>query len=681
MTVLVASPQHPSPAGGQVNRRKARSRRRRAVGVLVPALLLGGLAAPSIAADIPPQEPGVTLRSFDVGLPLEEICTLKAGQTPNVDKLMPVIDWQSTDDFGLNDFFLSQVIANINIPEEGDYNFRLISDDGSRLLIDDQLVIDHDGLHSAEPKDGSVHLTSGYHALHIDYFDHAAEQQLTLQWQPPGAEGFTTVPNDVLSTDADVVRVTAPGQKECEGGLDSPGDGLPLDSVFPGYDLTDLRPEGFEPQVSAMDWLPDDRLAIATWGGTDNVAGEVYILDNVTGDTSPDQVTYTRIAEGLNEPMGVKWVDGSLYVSEKHQLTRLVDDNGDEVADSHETVAEWPFGGNFHEFAFGLLYEEGYFYLNLSVAIDLGGNTTDPQPAPNRGTTIRVSQETGEVEYIAGGLRTPHGIGWGPEGEIFVTDNQGGWLPSSKLLHIEQDRFFNHYMNPPGPFDDNPVTKPVLWLPQNEIGNSPSTPLTVNEGPYAGQMLIADVTYGGLQRAYLEQVDGAYQGALFRHTQGLEVGVTRVSQGPDGALYIGGLGAGGNWGQEGKLNYGLQKLTPNGNSVFDIHEMRATSNGFVLSYTEPLSQETADALAGAYQVNQWRYEPTSDYGGPKLDQESLQVTSAELSEDGTEVTLVIDGLKPDRVVHVQSPRPFSSADGETLWSTEAWYTLNAIPQG
>nr|WP_233580444.1 PA14 domain-containing protein [Streptomyces triticirhizae] len=651
------------------------------MGVLLPALLLGGLAAPSIAADVPPQEPGVTLRSFDVGLPLEEICTLKSGQTPNVDKLMPVIDWQSTDDFGLDDFFLSQVIANISIPEEGDYNFRLISDDGSRLLIDDQLVIDHDGLHSAEPKDGSVHLTSGYHALHIDYFDHAAEQQLTLQWQPPGAEGFTTVPNEVLSTDADVVRVTAPGQKECEGGLDSPGDGLPLDSVFPGYDLTDLRPEGFEPQVSAMDWLPDDRLAITTWGGTDNVAGEAYILDNVTGTTSPDQVTYTKIAEGLNEPMGIKWVDGSLYVSEKHQLTRLVDDNGDEVADSHETVAEWPYGGNFHEFAFGLLYEDGYFYLNLSVAIDLGGNTTDPQPAPNRGTTIRVSQETGEVEYIAGGLRTPHGIGWGPEGEIFVTDNQGGWLPSSKLLHIEQDRFFNHYMNPPGPFDENEVTKPVLWMPQNEIGNSPSTPLTLNEGPYAGQMLIADVTYGGLQRAYLEQVDGAYQGALFRHTQGLEVGVTRVSLGPDGALYIGGLGAGGNWGQEGKLNYGLQKLTPNGNSVFDIHEMRATSNGFVLSYTEPLSQETADALAGAYQVEQWRYEPTSDYGGPKLDQETLQVTSAELSEDGTEVTLVIDGLQPDRVVHVQSPRPFSSADGETLWSTEAWYTLNAIPQG
>ncbi|MDT0266604.1 PA14 domain-containing protein [Streptomyces sp. DSM 44915] len=664
-----------------MNRRQARRLRRRAVGVLVPALLLGGLAAPGSAADIPPQEPGVTLRSFDLQVPLTELCALKPGQTPNVDELKPVIDWHTTEDFGLTDHFLSQVIANIDIPEEGAYTFRLISDDGSRLLVDDQLVIDHDGLHSAEPKDGTVHLTPGHHPLRIDYFDNTAEQRLTLQWRPPGATGFTVVPNEVLSTDADVVRVTAPGQKECEGGLDTPGDGLPLDAVHPNYDLTDLRPAGFEPQVSALDWLPDDRLAVATWGGTDNVAGEVYLLDNVTGATGPDQVTHTRIAEGLNEPMGLAWADGALYVSEKHQLTRLVDTDGDEVTDIYETVAEWPYGGNFHEFAFGLLHADGSFYLNLSVAIDLGGATTDPQPAPDRGTTIRVDQETGEIDYLAGGLRTPHGIGWGPAGELFVTDNQGGWLPSSKLLHVERDRFFNHHTNPPGPFDDNPVTQPVLWLPQNEIGNSPSTPVHLTEGPFAGQLLIGDVTYGGLQRAYLEQVEGAYQGAVFRHTQGLEAGVTRVSVGPDGALYTGGLGAGGNWGQEGKLAHGLQKLTPNGGNAFDIHEMRATPDGFVLSYTQPLSQETADRLATAYQVDQWRYEPTADYGGPKLDQQTLQVTSAELSADRTEVTLTIEGLRTDRVVHVQSPRPFSSADGEPLWSTEAWYTLNALPAG
>ena len=87
------------------------------------------------------------------------------------------------------------------------------------------------------------------------------------------------------------------------------------------------------------------------------------------------------------------------------------------------------------------------------MSINYGGATTDPQPAPNRGTTIKVNKDTGAVSYVAGGLRTPHGIGWGPENGIFVTDNQGGWLPSSKLLHIKQGRFFNHYMNPAGPFD------------------------------------------------------------------------------------------------------------------------------------------------------------------------------------------------------------------------------------
>ncbi|WP_425588776.1 ricin-type beta-trefoil lectin domain protein [Streptomyces thinghirensis] len=633
------------------------------------------------AADLPPQEPGVTLRLFDVQAPLNGICRLKAGQTPNVDKLMPVVDWSSAEDFGLETNFVTHVLGNLDAAQAGSYTFRLTSDDGSRLWIDDQLVVNHDGLHGPEPKDATVDLTVGYHSLRIEHFERDGGQQLTLAWKPPGAPGFSIVPNSVLSTDADVVRVTAPGRKECEGGTDSPGDGLPLTGVHPNYTLTNLRPDGFEPQVSAMDWLPDGRLAVATWGGSNNTAGEVYLLSNVTGATGPDKVTAKKVASGLKEPMGIKHVDGKLYVSQKHELTELNDTDGDEVTDQYRRVATWPFGGNFHEFAFGLLYQDGFFYLNLSVSINYGGATTDPQPAENRGTTIKVNKDTGEVSYVAGGLRTPNGIGWGPEGDLFVTDNQGGWLPSSKLVHVKQDRFFNHYTNPDGPFDSQPVTKPVLWLPQNEIANSPSTPLQLKDGPFAGQMLFGDVTYGGIQRGYLEKVGGEYQGAVFRLTQGLEAGVTRISVGPDGALYAGGLGAGGNWGQEGKLTHGLQKLTPNGTDAFDIRAMRAVPGGFELEYTQPLSTDTANELANRYRIKQWRYVPTADYGGPKVDEETLTAQSATLSADRKTVTLAVPGLKADRVVHVRSPRPFSSADGEALWSTEAWYTLNKLPGG
>ena len=490
------------------------------------------------------------------------------------------------------------------------------------------------------------------------------------------------MPNDALSTDADVTRVTSPGRKECEGVTESPGDGLPLTGVHPDYTLTDLRPDGFEPQVTGMDWLPDGRLAITTWGGAqETVLGEVYLIDNVTGNTDPTRVTTKKIAEGLQEPMGIKYVDGTLYVSEKDGLTALVDTNGDEVTDEYRTIATWPFSGNYHEFAFGMLYQDGYFYVSLGIAMIHGGATADPQPAPNRGTTLKVEKATGEVSYVAGGLRTPNGIGWGPEGDIFVTDNQGAYLPTSKLVRIKQGRFFNHHMNPDGPYDNQPVTEPVLWLPHGEISNSPSNPLVLPDGVFANQLVFGDVTYGGLQRAYLEKVGDEYQGAVFRMTQGLESGVSRISLGPDGAIYTGGIGAEGNWGQAGKLKYGLQKLSLSGNDAFDILAMRAVDGGFELEYTQPLSEATAQDLASKYVAEQWRYVPTPQYGGPKVDEETLDVTSASLSADRKTVTLMVDGLRPGRVVYVHSPRPFASESGAELWSTEAWYTLNTLPDG
>ncbi|WP_369375487.1 family 16 glycoside hydrolase [Promicromonospora sp. Populi] len=661
---------------------------------LAAAMLAGAATATGATAtavdDLPPQEPGVTLRTYDLARDLSELCTLRSGQTPNVDQLKPTIDYTTDADFGMSERFIAHALANLNVPADGNYEFRVTSDDGSRLVIDDAVVIDHDGLHGAEPKDGTVALTAGFHDLRLEYFENGGDNVLRLEWRPPGAAEFAVVPTSVLSTEAGVVRVTAPGTKYCEGQDESAGDGMRLDSVYPGYTLTDLRPEGFEPMVSGLGWTDDERLAVVTSGSVspggwveDPEPGEVFLLDNVTGETSADQVTYERVATDLFNPMGVAVIGESIYVSERDRLTELTDPDGDGFYDTHTTVAEWPFGGNFHEFAFGLLYDDENFYVNLSVAINNGGATTDPQPAPNRGTAIKVNRETGEVGYVAGGLRTPNGMVKGPDGEMFVMDNQGAWLPSSKLVHVEDGKFFNHYTNPDGPFDDQSVSAPALWVPQNEIGNSPSAPVLLEEGVYAGQLVFGDVTYGGLQRGFLEEVDGEYQGAVFRHTAGLEAGVNRTLLGPDGALYVGGIGEGGNWSEPGKLRYGLQKLTPNGESAFDMINMRATESGFEVEYTQPLSDETVAKIAAdpnaAFRMDHWRYVPTPAYGGPKIDERPLFVAGAEVSADRKSVTLTVDGLEPGRVVHLRSPRPFTDAADRELWNTEAWYTLNAIP--
>lgn len=651
--------------------------------------LLGAVAPRAYAQNPPPQEPGVTQRVFQLPRAPSELCPIKAGQTPNVDVLKPTVDWSGDAAFGgLTDNFIVHAIANLTVPTGGSYAFRLRSDDGSELLIDDALVVDNDGLHGAQDKDGAVELTAGMHALRINYFEAGGDQVLTLSWKRPGDSTFSVVPNSVLSTDAGVVRVTAPGSKQCEGDVDSPGDGLPLDGVNPAYDLVNLRPAGFEPKVTGLEWMGDD-LLVLTWGDDDGdpstvtAAGEVWKLSGVKDADDPADVTPTKIAEGLREPMGIKVVDGDIYISEKHQLSRLVDADANGIYEAKDRIATWPFDGNFHEFAFGLLYKDGYFYLNLSVSIDLGGATTVPQGSNDRGMHLKIAKDTGEVEYVAGGLRTPHGIGWGPDDSIFVTDNQGGWLPANKLIQIKPGRFYNHYTTgpngQPGRFDNQKPTPPTLWMPHNDIANSPSQPVLIPSGPFAGQMWIGDVTYGGIQRAFLEKVEGEYQGAYFRMTQGLESGITHLLLSGDGSIIVGGLGAGGNWGQTGKLTFGLQKLVPNGTETFDIQKMELADGGFDLTYTKPLSDATLADLAGKYRVQQWTYVSTSSYGGPKVDEETLTVSDATVSADRKTVSLKIDGLKPNRVVYVRSPRPFEAQDGEPLLSTEAWYTLNKLP--
>src|SRR5258705_10387203 len=86
------------------------------------------------------------------------------------------------------------------------------------------------------------------------------------------------------------------------------------------------------------------------------------------------------------------------------------------------------------------------------------------------------------------------------------------------------------------------ITPPAIMLPEDEIANSPSQPILMRDGPYKGQMLHGDVTHGGINRDFLEKINGEYQGVGFRFTQGLEAGGNRLCWGPDGALYIGEIG-------------------------------------------------------------------------------------------------------------------------------------------
>ena len=214
-------------------------------------------------------------------------------------------------------------------------------------------------------------------------------------------------------------------------------------------------------------------------------------------------------------------------------------------------------------------------------------------------------------------------------------------------------------------------------MPEDEIGNSPSQPVLMQDGPYKGQMLHGDVTHGGIKRDFLEKINGEYQGAVFRFSQGFEAGVNRLCWGPDGALYIGGVGMVGGWSWKEK-QYGLQRMKYNGKPTFEMLAVRAKPSGFEIELTEAL--EAAAINANDFLVQQWWYLPTENYGGPKMGLEKLKIGTISISKDRTRILLDIPGLKKERVVYIRLPETLKSAGGKSLWSSEAWYTLNNIPE-
>ncbi|RYG46946.1 DUF1080 domain-containing protein [bacterium] len=76
----------------------------------------------------------------------------------------------------------------------------------------------------------------------------------------------------------------------------------------------------------------------------------------------------------------------------------------------------------------------------------------------------------------------------------------------------------------------------------------------------------------------------------------------------------------------------------------------------------------------------WRYVPTEEYGGPKIDEKREEIRSVTVSADRKRVFLEIPNLQAGRVVWFRLSPSLLSATGKTLWSTEGWYTLNRIPK-
>jgi hypothetical protein len=453
-------------------------------------------------------------------------------------------------------------------------------------------------------------------------------------------------------------------------------------------------------EVGGLGFRPDGKLLACTR------RGEVWLIAN-PGSSDPAAIKFTKFASGLHEALGLHVVDNTtVYVVQRPEVTKIVDRNGDGVADEYTTVCDkWGVSGDYHEYAFGpAVDKDGKFFVTLNVGFG-GGHQAK---AAWRGWCVRIDPKTGNMEPWAYGLRSPNGVNFSPDGDLFYCDNQGEWVATNKMHHIKRGAFFGHPAglkwvkdspfgavakdtvesgmwydgtDPKNPKGDKVFPKldpPCIWFPYGRMGQSVSEPRWDTTGgkfgPFAGQCFVGDQTRSTVMRVALEKVNGVYQGAAFPFRNGLQCGVNRMVFGPDGALYVGQTNRG--WGSVGGKPYGLQRIAYTGTVPFEIHHVTLTRDGFDLAFTKPVDSATATETAAAT-VSSFTFPYISRYGAPETDTHAEKVNEVKVSADRKTVSLKGLNLQKGRVYEIRV-HGVKSADGDAVVHPEAYYTLNEL---
>ena len=476
-------------------------------------------------------------------------------------------------------------------------------------------------------------------------------------------------------------------------------------------------PEGTILEVGGLCLLPNGTLAVTTR------RGDIFMVENPTSK-SP---FFRKYAEGLHEVLGAAYKDGALYVAQRGEMTKLMDTDMDGKADVFETIYAWPLSGNYHEYSFGpKLAPDGSFFVTLNLGFP--PDWWHPRSfVPYRGWALNITDK-GVVTPWAAGFRSPCGISM-IDGELWYSDNQGDWVGSGSImpvkkggfmghpaslvwsdlpnspLKLKQDKFFASN-NPRIEFDASgqpfkpqnienekyrtladakkeipELQLPAVWLPHGILGISNSEIVKIPEGtfgPFAGQLLVGDQGQSMIDRVFLEEINGEYQGAAWAFRSGFQSGIVRMTWLPDGSLIAGETNRG--WGSAGEATMGLQRLVWNNTVPFEMRAVRAMPDGFEIEFTKAVDKKVAEDIA-SYSIESYIYKYQGVYGSPPVNNLKCNITGVKVSEDGLRARLIVNGLRKNFIhtITLDGIRDKEQLSG--LLHPTAYYTLNNIPSG
>ncbi|WP_300979100.1 family 20 glycosylhydrolase [Flavobacterium sp.] len=116
-------------------------------------------------------------------------------QTNELDTANPLRSGIHTETIGIKNYktkeiryFGIKLEGYIYIDETASYTFSCIADDGAKIVIDNQLVVDNDGRHWINEAFGAIKLQKGFHKINISYFDADGSAELKCYIQQDGKE-------------------------------------------------------------------------------------------------------------------------------------------------------------------------------------------------------------------------------------------------------------------------------------------------------------------------------------------------------------------------------------------------------------------------------------------------------------------------------------------------------------
>ncbi|MBK7642856.1 MAG: HEAT repeat domain-containing protein [Planctomycetes bacterium] len=263
-------------------------------------------------------------------------------------------------------------------------------------------------------------------------------------------------------------------------------------------------------------------------------------------------------ADKLNAVFGLELVDGAVYVMNMPFLTRLVDHDGDGVADERTQILSdlghpapgWPGGFNDHIVSGIRLGHDGWLYVAVGdKGIPHAHGPDGSELTLRGGGVVRVRPDGSQLQLVASGLRNILDVAIDERGEMFTHDNTDdglGWW--TRLTHVVQGGYYGY------PWDYHEHTERMLPCMKDYGGGSPTGGLVYREAswpaPYQGSLFFCEWAKQRLRRFEVEPQGASYR--VVKDEDFLTPGdvkdfrPTDVCESPDGRfLYVSDWGYGG----------------------------------------------------------------------------------------------------------------------------------------